>query len=76
MITETFDEMLEQSKTQSLVMGIALHPYVIGQPFRLRHLRSGLTHICQARDDIWFTTAGEIHRYFSDLIQPGRGHVS
>lgn len=75
MITETFDEMLEQSQAQSLVMGIALHPYIIGQPFRLRHLRSALAHICQARDDIWFTTAGEIHRYFSDLFHPERGHV-
>ncbi|MBT8474604.1 MAG: polysaccharide deacetylase family protein [Alphaproteobacteria bacterium] len=67
MITETFDEMLDQSQAQSLVMGIALHPYIIGQPFRLRHLRSALTHICQAREEIWITTAGEIQQFYSEL---------
>ena len=39
MIVDTFDEMLEQSARQPLVMGIALHPYLVGQPHRLRHLR-------------------------------------
>jgi peptidoglycan/xylan/chitin deacetylase (PgdA/CDA1 family) len=67
MITETFDEMLDQSQAQSLVMGIAMHPYIIGQPFRLRHLRSALTHICQAREEIWITTAGEIQQFYSEL---------
>ena len=43
MIVDQFDEMLEQSRaTQPLVMGIALHPYIVGQPYRLRHLRRAL----------------------------------
>jgi len=67
MITDSFDEMLEQSQAQSLVMGIALHPYIFGQPFRLRHLRSALTHICAAREEIWITTAGEIKEFYSEL---------
>lgn len=60
-IIDTFDEMLEQSTSQPLVMGIALHPYLVGQPYRLRHLRRALTHICQHRDDIWITQTGSIH---------------
>lgn len=63
MIIDNFDEMLGQSATQPLVMGIALHPYLVGQPFRLRHLRRALTHICAHRDDIWLTRSGEIHDY-------------
>jgi len=39
MIVDQFDEMREQAKTQPLVMGIGLHPYIVGQPFRLRHHR-------------------------------------
>ena len=39
MIVDQFDEMLAQSRDQSLVLGIALHPYIVGQPFRLRQLR-------------------------------------
>ena len=41
-------------------MGIALHAYIVGQPFRLRHLRRALTHIAAARERIWLTTAGAI----------------
>ncbi len=60
MIIDTFDEMLEQSRNQPLVMGIALHPYLVGQPHRLRPLRRALEHICASREDIWITTAGGI----------------
>jgi hypothetical protein len=60
MIVDQFDEMLQQSQQQPLVMGIALHPYLIGQPYRLRHLRRALQHLCAHRDDIWFTTPGAI----------------
>jgi len=60
MIIDNFDEMLAQSVSQPLVMGIALHPYLVGQPYRLRHLRRALQHICAHRDDIWITTPGAI----------------
>lgn len=60
MIIGNFEEMLEQSRQQPLVMGIALHPYIVGQPYRLRELRRALRHICERRRDVWLTTAGEI----------------
>jgi hypothetical protein len=46
-------------------MGIALHPYLMGQPYRLRHLRRALEHLCRARDEaeVWFTTPGAICRH-------------
>ena len=59
MIVDNFDEMLEQSKQQALVMGIALHPYIVGQPYRLRHLRRALKHIAKAKR-AWITTPGKI----------------
>ncbi len=62
MIIDQFTEMIEQAKSATLVMGIALHPYLVGQPYRLRHLRRALEHIAQARDrgEVWFTTPGAI----------------
>ena len=63
MIIDNFVEMLDQSAQQPLVMGIALHPYLVGQPYRLRHLRRALSHITANRDDIWLTRAGDIHNY-------------
>jgi hypothetical protein len=51
--------MLRLSKAQPLVMGIALHPYLVGQPYRLRHLRRALQHIVKG-NKIWLTTPGKI----------------
>jgi hypothetical protein len=50
-------------------MGIALHPYIVGQPYRLRHLRRALQHIAAARDrgDIWVTTPGQICAHWDTL---------
>jgi allantoinase len=62
MIVDNFDEMLRQSKDQSLVMGIALHPYLVGQPYRLSHLRRALRHIVKQRK-AWLTTPGKIYDF-------------
>jgi peptidoglycan/xylan/chitin deacetylase (PgdA/CDA1 family) len=67
MIDDGFEEMLEQSAKQALVMGIALHPYLVGQPHRLRPLRRVLRKIVSRRGDIWITTAGEIATYCRKL---------
>ncbi len=69
MIIDQFDEMLEQAhkpaEPHGLVMGIALHPYIVGQPYRLRHLRRALRHIVShatitAPGEVWITTPGRI----------------
>ncbi len=75
MIVDNFDEMLEQSRRQPLVMGIALHPYLVGQPYRLRHLRRALEHIARVRDggEVWVTTPGAICRHVTALELPGAG---
>jgi peptidoglycan/xylan/chitin deacetylase (PgdA/CDA1 family) len=65
MVVDQFDEMRRQSSRQSLVMGIALHAYIVGQPFRLAHLRRALQHIAAARDEIWLTTPGAIATHVS-----------
>jgi hypothetical protein len=69
MIIDNFDEMLLQARQQPLVMGIALHPYLMGQPYRLRHLRRALEHLCRVRNhgEVWFTTPGAICRHVQSL---------
>lgn len=69
LIIDNFDEMLEQSRQQPLVMGIALHPYLVGQPYRLRHLRRALAHIAARRDqgEVWVTTPGAISQHVDTL---------
>lgn len=60
MVVDQFDEMLRQAEGDALVMSVALHPHVVGQPFRLKHLRRALAHITAHRSAIWTARAGEI----------------
>jgi allantoinase len=74
MLIDQFDEMFEQSRKFPLVFSVALHPFIIGQPFRLRAFRRALTHIMARRDELWITTPGEIARFCAALpkgVVPG-----
>jgi peptidoglycan/xylan/chitin deacetylase (PgdA/CDA1 family) len=68
MIVDQFDELLRQSAEQPLAMGIALHSMIVGQPFRLKHLRRALAHISQQRSRCWLARAGEIARHAQAVI--------
>lgn len=67
MIIDQFDEMLDLSEKRPLVMGVALHAYIVGQPHRLRHLKRALRHILTRREEIWLTTPGAIARHCAAL---------
>ena len=75
LITDNFEEMRAQAHAklpqpcQPLVMGIALHPYIMGHPYRLRHLRRALEVIAKAREagDVRVTTPGAICRHVERL---------
>ena len=69
MIVDQFDEMLDLSGDRPLVMGVALHAYLVGQPHRLRHLKRALRHIAGHREKIWMTTPGAIARHCMALPQ-------
>jgi allantoinase len=62
MVVDQFEELLEQSTERPLVMSVSLHPYICGQPFRLRPLRKALQH-CRShkqQDRVWWTRAVDI----------------
>ncbi|GAB4187812.1 MAG: polysaccharide deacetylase family protein [Simkaniaceae bacterium] len=63
MIMDQFDEMLKQSEKQPLVLGIGLHPFIVGQPFRFKHLRRALMHISSHREQIFLTQPGKIYEF-------------
>ncbi|NNE89067.1 MAG: polysaccharide deacetylase family protein [Silicimonas sp.] len=67
MIIDHFYEMLLQSRKYPLVFNIVVHPFVIGQPFRLRALRRALDHVLQHRDDLWLTTPGGVADHIASL---------
>jgi len=70
MIVDQFDEMRELSADRPLVMGVALHAYIVGQPYRLRHLKRALRHIASHHEAIWLTTPGAIARHCVELPIP------
>jgi peptidoglycan/xylan/chitin deacetylase (PgdA/CDA1 family) len=68
MIIDAFDVMLEESARRPLVMGIALHGYLMGHPHRLKPLDRALRHILKhGGDRLWFTTAGAVNDHYRAL---------
>lgn len=67
MIVDQFREMLDQSRKQPLVLGIALHTYIVGQPFRLRHLRRALQQLVAPDSGVWITSPGKIASHIEAL---------
>jgi hypothetical protein len=65
MIVQQFDEMVEQSAEQPLVMSVSLHTFITGQPFRLRPVRLALQHCIEhkLKDRVWYTRAVDIADY-------------
>jgi peptidoglycan/xylan/chitin deacetylase (PgdA/CDA1 family) len=74
MIVDAFDELLQHGGPQPLVLGIALHAHVSGQPFRLRHLRRALRHIVEHRDRVWITDTDSIAAAWCKSSRPDPSH--
>jgi hypothetical protein len=58
-ICESFDVLYEEGARNGRVMGIALHPFLMGVPHRIRYLDKALAYIA-GHDKIWFATGSEI----------------
>jgi peptidoglycan/xylan/chitin deacetylase (PgdA/CDA1 family) len=58
-ICETFDVLYEEGERNGRVMAIALHPFLIGVPHRIRTLDRALQYIA-GHDKVWFATGSEI----------------
>jgi hypothetical protein len=65
MVVDRFEEMVEESRRRPLVCGLALHPFLFGQPHRIRPLRQALKHCVEhsLKDAVWWTRPGDIARH-------------
>jgi hypothetical protein len=66
-IIDQFDVLMDLNEPHSLVFPLSLHSFIVGQPFRQKHLKRALDHICKRRDEIWITTPNEISRFYREL---------
>ena len=58
-----FDQLYKEGAESGQVMCIALHPFLIGQPHRIKYLDEILSHI-MSHKGVWQTTADEIAEYY------------
>ena len=58
-----FDQLYAEGEHSGRVMCIALHPFLIGQPHRIRYLDEILGYI-MGHAGVWQTTADEIAEYY------------
>ena len=58
-----FDQLYKEGAESGRVMCIALHPFLIGQPHRIKYLDDILSHI-MSHEGVWQTTADDIADYY------------
>ena len=66
---EMFDRLYQDGAENGRVMHLALHPFLIGQPHRIRQLDRILKHIT-AHDGVWMATGGQIADWYSKNYLP------
>lgn len=62
-IKDQFDTLYQEGINQARIMGIGLHPFLIGAPFRIGWLDKALQHI-KSHKDVWFATGWEIANWY------------
>jgi allantoinase len=63
-VKDQFDTLYEEGQRSPRMMCLALHPFLVGHPFRARHLEHALAYIGQ-RDGVWKATGGQILDWYS-----------
>jgi hypothetical protein len=71
MVCDQFDVLYAEGAAQPRIMTIPLHPFVIGLPFRSKHLDAALDYIC-GHEAVWKATGSEIadHYYANYYRKP------
>jgi allantoinase len=63
MVMDQFDVLYEEGARSARVMCLALHPFIVSQPFRHKYLDKALEYIA-SHDNVWLTTSDEIAEWY------------
>ena len=66
LVMEAFDTLYREGQDSGRLLVLPLHPWCIGQPFRVRYLDQVLAYI-RKRDDVWVTRGAEIAAWYRRL---------
>jgi allantoinase len=64
-----FDRLYMEGAENGRVMCVPVHPFILGQPHRVRHFERILRHIL-AHDGIWMATGGQIAGWYRENYLP------
>jgi peptidoglycan/xylan/chitin deacetylase (PgdA/CDA1 family) len=70
-VTDAFDTLLEEGATSGRLLTLTLHPWVSGQPFRVKSLERVLEHMLGQTNAVWQAPAGEIAAWYARHPQAG-----
>jgi peptidoglycan/xylan/chitin deacetylase (PgdA/CDA1 family) len=62
-VKDQYEQLRADSGTSGRVMALALHPFVIGQPYRHKYLDQALEFLA-AQPDAWLTTSDDIAAHY------------
>jgi allantoinase len=63
-VKDAFDTLFEEGRESGRLLTLSLHPWLIGQPFRVKSLDRVLDHILR-RNGVWAAGAGEIASWYA-----------
>jgi hypothetical protein len=63
MVRDQLEQLLRDSRSTGRVMALAVHPFILGQPFRHRYFAEALEYVC-SRDGVWLTTSDAIAEHY------------
>ena len=66
-IVDQFETLYSESESAARVMGIPLHPFLVGQPLRIKYFRRAIAHM-QKLDRVWFATGTEIANAYESVV--------
>lgn len=74
-VIDQFDQLYADSRESGRVMALALHPFSVGQAFRVKYLDKALRYI-SSHQGVWLTTSDEIaSHYIGSQSFKGRNSV-
>ncbi len=68
MIIDQFDVLYDEGESNARIMPICLHTFLVGQPFRAKHLRRAFEYIA-GHDRVWLATADEVNDWYRSTLQ-------
>jgi allantoinase len=67
-IADQFETLYSESESLARVMGIPLHPFLVGQPLRIKYFQRAIAHM-KKMDRVWFATGSEIAEAYEQICR-------